>query len=300
LQRSIEYFQQSLAKDPKYAPAWAGIADSYGLLALSDAPPLEKFTKAKEAAQKALSLDDSLAEAHTSLAMVKVLYDWDWPGAETEFRRAIALNSGYATAHHWYGVNLAAFGRLGEAKLELARALDLDPLSPIINVNSGYPFYFERNYQEALTRYAKALELKPDFVVGHEDRLLLMEQMGNPAEAAREAVYCANAYGTPDLARLLRTEYDLAGYPALLRRWLTEGEKMAATTYVSPMLLASLSVRIGDKVRALGWLERAYEQRSPPLIYIGADPQYDPLRGDPRFRSLLQRAGLLVVNKLHN
>ncbi len=291
-QKAIEYFDQAIAVDPGYALAFAGLADSYGLLGWQSAPPRAYLPKARSMALQALALDDKLAEGHTSLGMIKALYDWDWRGAEAEFRRAIELNPGYATAHHWLAVHLNGQGRHDEARAEFARALELDPLSRIINVNAGYPDHYQGKLDLAMKAYRRALDLDPDFVTAHEDLALALEQAGRKPEAAAEIVKYLTAAGEPALAERFRQAARTRGYQAGLQVWLDETLARANALYVSPIEIAQLYVRCGDAAKAFEWLDRAFAERTAPLVYLKTDPLYAPLKSDPRYQALLLRIGL--------
>lgn len=292
--RSIELYKQALDRDPSYALAWAGLADSYGLLGFQSALPREYFPKAREAAQKALQLDEGLAEAQTTLAMVSALYEWNWVAAEAQFRRAIELNRGYATAHHWYGVHLGAQGRLDEASRELSLALGLDPLSPVVNLNVAYPALYRRRYREALGLFDKAVALNPSFAPAHAERMSAYALDGNSTAAALEALEFLRLSGSREFAAAVEPAAKRGDYLAVLRIWRALAEKQAATEYVSPMRLARLAIALGDRDKSFLWLDLAFQQRSPQLVYLAADPQYDVLRADPRFAALLRKIGLPV------
>ncbi len=292
--KSIDFYKKALDRDPNYALAWAGLADSYGLLGWQSGLPRDHFPKARDAAQKALELDQRLAEAQTTLAMVSALYDWNWVAAEAQFRRAIELNPGYATAHHWYGVHLAAQGRLDEAQRELGTALDLDPLSPVVNLNMGYPAYYRRSYGEALGHFSKALALNAAFAPAHEDQMTVCALDGRPAQAASEALEFLRYSGQQVIAAGVEPAARRGDYAGVLKTWLAMAEKAEAGEYVSPMIPARLAVALGDREKSFAWLERALEQKSPQLVYLAADPRYDELRSDPRFAVLLRRTGLTL------
>ena len=292
--RSIELYKQALDRDPSHALAWAGLADSYGLLGFQSALPREFFPKAREAAQKALQLDEGLAEAQTTLEMVNALYDWNWVAAEAQFRRAIELNRGYATAHHWYGVHLGAQGRLDEASRELNLALGLDPLSPVVNLNAGYPAYYRHRYREALNMFDKAVALNPSFAPAHSERMSAYALDGNPTAAALEALEFLRLSGSREFAAAVEPAAKRGDYPAVLRTWLALVEKQVSTEYVSPMRPARFAAALGDRDKSFLWLDRALQQRSPQLVYLAADPHYDVLRTDPRFTNLLRQIGFPV------
>ena len=187
VRQSIQYFEQAIETDPTYALAYAGLADSYDILGTYEfVPPREAYPKAKEAAEKALELDDSLAEAHTALAFVHNVYDWDWRRAEREFKRALELNSNYATGHHWYGAFLITRGQFAEAEAELERAEHLDPLSLIIVAEAGEPYYFSREYDKAIAHYQKALQLDENFWAAHFFLGMAFEQKHDFTQAVSE------------------------------------------------------------------------------------------------------------------
>ncbi|MCX6597250.1 MAG: BTAD domain-containing putative transcriptional regulator [Acidobacteria bacterium] len=288
--KAIEQFEQAVRLDPSFAQAYTGLADCYGLLAFDTVSPRENMVQARAMANRALQLDPNLAEAHTSLAMVKALYDWDWPGAEAEFRRAIGLNPGSSTAHHWFGVHLNGQGRHREAEEELHRALELDPLSRIIMVNAAYPPHFQGDFAAAERLYRRALDLDPGFIVGHEDIALLYEQTGRLAEAAQEVATALRLSNEADLAAQFEAE---PSYPAKLKLLRAHRIGQAQTKYVAPMLIAELSARLGDAEQAFLWLNRAVEQRAAPLVYLKVDPRYRLIRTDPRFELLLHKIGLV-------
>ena len=290
--KSVEYYLQAIARDPNYALAYAGLADSYGLLGFQSGLPADYFPKARDAAIKALQLDESLAEAQTSLAMVSALYEWNWAAAEAQFRRAIELNPGYATAHHWFGIHLCAMGRFAEAQRELDKALSLDPLSPIVNLNVGYPSLYQRRYEQVLEIFGHALELNAEFPPAHEDRMTVFELLGRTADAGREAVAWLKADGPPGLSQAVEESFNKGDYQGGLRDWLRAYENGSVTGYVSPVKLAVLALRQEDTDKAFLYFDRAVDQRSPQLVYIGVDPKYDRIRKDRRFGLLLKRIGL--------
>lgn len=295
LGKARTYLEQAIQLDPDYALAHAGLADSLGLLGVNVANAKELMPQAKVSAERALQLDSSLAEAHTSLGMVYALYEWNWQKAEDEFRQAIGLNEGYATAHHWYGVNLAGMGRFAEAEVELSKALDLDPLSPIIQLNRGYPLYFQRRYAEALRFYNKALELKPDFQSALEDRAVLEHLQGQQEQAAETMRRLLQIRGTDNWEAGFARTYKSAGYQAAMRYLLEANEEKVQAQHVSPVYIASLAIRANDRPKTYFWLEKAFQQRAALLTYIGVDPIYSGIRAELSFRNLAQRIGLVVI-----
>lgn len=294
---AIDQFQQAIDRDPSFAAAYAGMADSYGLLGWQNGSAQDFLPKAQAAAARALQLDERLAEAHTSLAMVHALYSRDWAAAENEFRRALALNPGYATAHHWYGVHLGAMGRFAESAVELQKAQELDPLSPIILVNRGYPAYYERRYPEAIAQFRRALELDPAFQPAHGDLMNAYELLGQPEKAAEEASLLLRTRESAELADRFVATYRKSGYPEAIHVWLADTEARAVREYVSPMDIAQLHLSAGDRDQALGWLEKAFDQRCAPLSYLAVDPRYDRLRAEPRFQALLHKLNLPAAGK---
>lgn len=285
-EKSIGFFEQAVAQDPLFAAAYTGLADAYGLMGFSQGKPRDFFPKAQAMVKKALEIDPESADAHTSLAMIRALYEWNWTGAESAFRRAIELNAGHATAHHWYGVHLSAMGRFDEAQGELGRALELDPLSRIILTNSAYPIHYTRRFGEAIRMYRRVLEMDPGFVVARQDLTEALAESGDEQAALAEL---------RELLRLVRHGEAIGGattYREAVAGYRTHLTGRLASEYISPVTLAKLSIGLGDSSGALEWLERALEEHSGQLVYLRVDPVYDPLRRDPRFEGLLRRIGL--------
>ncbi|MBL8187496.1 MAG: winged helix-turn-helix domain-containing protein [Acidobacteria bacterium] len=287
---SIKYFKQAIEKDPKYALAYAGLADCYSLLVnYAWISPKDGFPKAKAAALKALALDDTLGEAHASLAKILHLYDWNWAEAEREFQRAIELKPGYATAHQWYGEYLISLRRFEEAKAELRQALELDPISLAINVAQGFPFYFERRYDEAIAAYQKALELNPNFSAGHQRLAEAYEQKGMNQEAFTEyLVYTSLGGSGPEWIKRVKDAYAASGFRGY---WQVQGAEYK-DSYIGKSRAAEVYARLGEKEKAFEWLQKAYLDRDHRLAqYLNVDPVLDGLRSDPRFGDLLRRVG---------
>jgi eukaryotic-like serine/threonine-protein kinase len=292
LNKGIEFFQQAIAKDPSYALAYSGLADCYsGLPIAASVAPKEAIPRAREAAQKALEIDDSLAEAHASLGFIKTLYDWDWPGAEKELRRAIELNPNYAIAHRWYGLHLEFTGRLEEAIAEDKRALELDPLSLVINAYMGMTFYDARQYDQAIEQERKTLELDPNFMVAHNFLGSAYVQKSKKKEGIAEFER-ALGISPGDALSLgeLGNAYALSGKRAEAQKVLDQLNELSRQKYVPAMARVMVEVGLGEKDKAFEWLEKAYEERF--VIEIKVDPQFDPLRSDPRFADLLGRMNL--------
>lgn len=292
-EKAIPSFQEATLLDPNYAPAYAGLADTYILLSnWGFLPARNAFPKARDAAEKALSLDDSLAEAHTSLAVIKYGYDRDWSGAEGDFRKAIQHNPNYATAHHWFAFFLSLQTRHEEAMKEIRIAAQLDPLSMIINANTGLILFFGKHYDEALEQLQKTLELDPKSPVVYQYFGYIYDQQkeyDQSISAYMKATELApeNLSYEADLTRA----YSLSGATQEAERRLNQllGTSQA---YVSPIDIASIYVALHQHDRALEWLEKAYEEHSDQSTYVGVDPRFDALRNDPRFQRLLSRLGL--------
>lgn len=294
--KAIPFFEQAISEDPNFALAYAGLADCHGLLSFDGGESHKHMPKARQFAERAIALNEQLAEGHTSLAMVNALYEWRWPQAEAEFRRAIELNPSQATAHHWYAVHLNAQGQRKAAEGEFAQALSLDPLSPIIITNSGYPAYYAREYRTAIQAYQRALAVDRGFLPAHKDLMLAYEQLHDYPRALEEACAVLSLGGDNTLAEIVRTAagspVTANSYAAARRKWQSVLEEQAKAVYVAPVALGSLAARNGDRPAAFRWLFKGLEERSAPLVYLKADPLYDPIRDDPRFRELLARIGL--------
>ena len=294
IKKGIEYFQQAIAKDPAYAQAYAGLADSYVVLpAFSPTSPKEAYPRAKEAALKALEIDDTLAEAHIPLAIVKTQYEWDWSGAEREFQRAIALNPSSARAHQAYGfVLLAGIGRLEEPIVELKRALELDPLSLLINRNMGPVLANKRQYDQAIEQERKALELDANFVPAYVDLGMVYREKSMYKEATAEFEKALTiSPGTLGALSGLGETYALEDRREEARQVLDKLSELAKREYVAPLLMAQIYAGLGEKDRAFEWMEKSYDDRS--LGIAGKwYPGFDPLRSDPRFADLLRRMNL--------
>jgi len=297
VKNAIEYFKKAIEADPEYALAYVGLADSYlvlGGFGIASLAPKEAYPKAREALLRALEIDDTLAEAHTSLGYCFGNYDWNWAAAEREFKRALELKPGYATAHHWYGfIYLAAMGRLDEAIAELKQALELDPLSLPIGSNIGLLLYLARRYDEALEHFRKNLAIDRSFFYTHWQMALAYEQCGRYEEAIASFQQAIALSGTSTLPRvLLARTYALCGRKSEATALLDQLCELSTQSYVSPYRVAAVYAALGDKDRAFKWLEHAYEGRDCWLIWLAVDPVVDDLRSDKRFADLLERLGL--------
>ena len=294
LRKSIELFEQARARDSGYALAYAGLADAYALLNLySAAQQRDAFPRAKEAAERALKIDDTLAEAHTTLGYVKEQYEWDWVGAETEYKRSIELNPNYATAHQYYSEYLALLGRTEESVAHIERAHQLDPFSLIINTELSYPYICARNWDEALKYLGKAIEMDPSFhlAVYYAGRCRLQKgEFDEAISEGRRAVVLSG--GSSVTLGALGYAYAAAGRKGQAREVLRGLTKQSERSYVSPYLIATIHAGLGEKGPALAWLEKAYEEHDYLLVMLRIDPRLDSLRSDPAFASLLRRVGL--------
>jgi serine/threonine-protein kinase len=299
---STEAFQQSLARyrealeaDPGYALAWAGLADSYNTLGNTNAmAPAEAYAKAREAAERGLALDPSLADLHASLAYVHRFHDWDWARAERGFQRALELNPGYATGRRWYAQFLSGLGRHAEAIAEAERALESDPLSLVIHTAVGDVLFFARRYERAIAYYRRCVELDPTFGPGHTDMARALEHLGRHEEAIAEfRAGMGRAAGAETPASTgLATLLAAAGRREEASAMLMQLIERAKTSYVSPYGIASAYAVAGENGMALDWLERAHAQRDGTLVWIKVHPRMDGLRAEPRFRELLARMRL--------
>ncbi len=295
LKDAIEHFEDSIRHDPKFALAYTGLADAYSILAsysLEYVPPKEGFPKAKKAAEKALLIDNYLAEAHASLGLVKFYYEWDWNGAEAEFKKALELNPGYAQAHQYYADFVKSFGRFDEALEEMKKALTLDPLSYSINTGIGHVLYLSRKYDLAIDQYRKVVESDPAFVPARLwfGRPYLQKGMFKEAiQQSEEAVKLANE-STVSLATLSQA-YASAGNKGDARKILDRLLERSKKQYVPSYWIALVQMSIGNKDEAFAWLEKAYNDRSSWLVWANVEPRFDTLRSDPRFTSLLVRIG---------
>jgi len=293
LQKSIEYFNQAVAVDPAYALAYAGLADSYALLPFyADTESAEAFPKAKAAATKALEIDDLLAEAHTTLAHVRMWYEWDWSGAERGFKRAIELNSNYPTAHYWYSLHLSFREQHQEALTEIRRAYELDPFSLSINLDMGVVYFNARQYDEAIKQFYKTLEMNPDFFHAHLFLADAYEQKGMYEEAATafEKVITLSG-GSVEMAAGLRNGYKASGERGYFQEKLKLLEGRWRREKEGAYRIAEVHASLGEQDRALEWLEKVYERRDMSLVNLRVTPKFDVLRSDPRFQDLLRRVG---------
>ncbi|MGO9259814.1 MAG: winged helix-turn-helix domain-containing tetratricopeptide repeat protein [Bryobacteraceae bacterium] len=292
LQQAIECFQQGIAKDPAYARAYAGLADSYAMISsYNQAPENEVMPKARAAALSALALDEKLAEAHTSLALITENDDWDWQAAEKEFQRGIQLDPNYATAHHWYAEYLAFQGRFDEALAESERARQLDPLSLIIAADKGAILFFSRQYDRAIQQLRTVLDMEPNFpragIV-----VFAYVQKGQTADALAEIKSWPRGDDAPWTWATEAYVYGRSGQLVQARRALEELEQAIARRHLDPVPLLILANAGLDKDATFGWVQKAYSEHSHLITTLKVDPIFDPLRTDPRFQKLLRGVGL--------
>jgi TolB-like protein/Tfp pilus assembly protein PilF/class 3 adenylate cyclase len=293
LRQAISFYEQAIALDPNYALAHAGLAEAYVLLPFYTATaPLEAFPKGKAAALKALQLDDRLAEAHTALAYLLYLGDMDMADSTAEFQRAIALNPNYATVHQWYQNGTpTAFGRFDEAIAEGKRAIELDPLSPVINTDLGYTLINARRYDEAIVQLRKTLEIDPTFYYAHYTLGMALQLKGDLPDAIAEYTKAQRLTDNNLLARvLLAVAKAQSGDKKAAVQVLAELEELSRNRYVSAYSRALLYLSLNNPEEAIRWLEQGFaDHEGRPLTWIKVDPLLDPLRGDPRFEALVQK-----------
>jgi Tfp pilus assembly protein PilF len=294
LSTAIELFNQAIDKDPKYALAYVGLADSYSLLTIyGDARPRDAFPRAKAAALKALEINETLAEAHNSLAYVYEFYDWNLKAAEAEFKRAIELNPNYATAHYWYGEFLGWLGRNEESIQEMKRALELDPVSLIINTGLGYAYLRARQFDQALAQLHKTLELDPNFAMAHGILGRTYSAKNKLSEAIDEFKKARELSGDAvNHVANLGIAYAAAGKLGEAKGILDELKERAQKQYVTPYSIARLYGAMGDTEKFYEFMNKAYEERSDWLIKIKSDPFLDRYLSDPRYQALLKKMGL--------
>ena len=287
--KAVGFYDQAIERDPSYALAYAGLADAYYWVSNMYLPPKQAMERSRAAALRAVERDGQLSEAHLSLALVKMAYDFDWPGAEAEFRRAIELNPGFAGAHFWFGRYLTFLGRYDEAMAELQRAHQLDPLSPFINIEMGLPAFFMHRYDEALENARKAVEMNPSFYFA---RYVLGDQYlqkGDYSSAIAE------------LQIALRMENSSVVLAGLGRACAAAGETTRADSILKALSMypyppsydiALIYCSMGKKDRAIELLQQAYEEKNDQVIWLKGDPRVDPLRSDSRFIALVRKLGL--------
>lgn len=296
LKTAVTLFNEAITKDRNYALAYAGLADAHSLLAdYRGAPGLQSYDNARDAARKALELDDDLAEAHTSLAYVSMYRDWDWQGAENEYKRAIALNPNYATAHQWYSEYLAGMGRFDEALTAIRRAKEIDPLAPVINAGEVWILYHARRYDEAIEQGTKLKEMSPEFAEVHEYLKRCYDQKGmyRDAIAARQMrrkLVGLDATETDAIKRAAKAENHETYWRNRLEQEIVDSQREPPSVFD----MVEIYSQLGEKEKAFEWLEKAFEERTYTMMYLKVAPNLDPLRSDPRFADLLRRTDLAM------
>jgi TolB-like protein len=292
LKKAVDYYQEALVKDPNDALAYAGLSEACLVLTVrGGSPPRELMPKAKEAALHALAIDDGLSEAHGSLAYVTFFYDWDWPAAEREFKRAIELKPSNADAHHWYSHFLMAQGRIEESLDQTKRALELNPFDFLMNTHLTWHYLYAREYAKALEQSQKAAEM--DKRAGGAWLGEILEQQGKYAEAIaqfQKSLETTQALSTSKAN--LAHAYAVSGNRDAAQKIVAELEEQSKSSYVSAFEIALIHAGLGEKDQAFVWLEKAYEQRSAELVTLTTEPRFDNLRSDPRFTELAHRMNL--------
>jgi eukaryotic-like serine/threonine-protein kinase len=297
--KAIEYFEQAAAKDPNYALAYAGLADSYVLLGWNSyLPPKEAYPKGKKAAMSALRLDPDLCEGHTPLAAVLWLHDWQWQEAQKEFQRSVSLNPCYPTANHWYAEYLMTMGRHAEAIAKMKKSQELDPLSLIISDAIAWAYYMGRQNDEALEQLQKTEELEPNYPITYWILSLVHRKIGRYELAIPEGEKAVElAGGSPLMRAALAQTFATANQKDKAIQILDDLTKLAKEKYVAAYFFAGIYIGLGEHDRAMEFLEKSYEEHSHWLIYLHIDPSMDDLRSSPRFQDLLQRVGLPLEQK---
>lgn len=284
---SVEYFNQAIEADPSYAPAFAGLADAYIMLTeMGPMPPHEAMPKAKDAAMKALSIDDSLAEAHSSLGMILQDYEYDFTAAEREFRRAIELSPNNPIPRQSYGILLTELERHDEAEVQFQKALEVDPLSVVTNWIYSFCLFLARRYDEALKRAIATLELDPNFGVAYLTVAFVHQMKGEYDSSVEAYTRCSEVMGVPQNAEYIRSSFK-NGWDSFLRAMTSDARPITFSAYIIGVFFASL----GDKDGAFSELERSFANRESHIVMVRSDPRFDVLRDDPRFRKLLRKIG---------
>jgi TolB-like protein/DNA-binding winged helix-turn-helix (wHTH) protein/Tfp pilus assembly protein PilF len=295
LKVALAYFKEAIGEDPKYAQAYSGLADTYALLGdwqYAVMTPKEAFPKAKAAAIQALELDSTLGEAHNSLAFVLDGFDWDLDSGGKEFRRAIELSPGYATAHHWYAWHLSLLGRYDEAIAEMKKAENLDPLSLIINADLAELLVLAHSYDESIRQSRKTIEMDPNFALAHNQLGQAYLQKHTYGEAVAELQKSVElSGGSPAFIANLARAYVASGKKSEALRLLSDLKKRSNPSYSNASEIAVIYASLGDSDQAMNWLEKGYEERFNPGVLLR--PGFDPLRSDPRFQDLARRIGLV-------
>jgi len=293
MKKALAYFKEAIEIDPTYAEAYAGLGDCYYNLSSIYLPPEEAMPKAMAAAKRALKIDNSLAEAHAMLAAVRAFYHWDWVPAEKEFKKAIELNPSYTAARHYYGVYLTVHGRFEEAIFQLSQAHQLDPLSLSIEMTAVLPYYYGRQYDQAIKMVKKINQSEPDFYAPYGILGLSHLQLGAIPNAVANFEKAIELNGAPGFLGYLGYVYVKAGMTDNAQRILKDLlARRAKGEYIRPDQIALIYIGLGNKDQAFEWLEKDYDERIEELILLKVDPLYDSVRTDERFIGLLKRMGL--------
>jgi DNA-binding winged helix-turn-helix (wHTH) protein/TolB-like protein/Tfp pilus assembly protein PilF len=293
LTKSIDCFQKAVAADPNFALAYAGLADAYVLVAsFSVEPGRQAISSARTAALSAIQLDSGLAEPHAALGMISFFTDWDGAAAEQEFQRALALEPNYATAHHWYALDLAAMGRADQASYEVRKAQDLDPTSSMIATNVGWVFYLNRHYEEAEHAFRKVLEMDPGFVRAHTRLGITLLTEGKNQAAVQELRQALALSGDPYVKGVLAEALAVSGNRAEASRMLAEMIKDSQQRYVQPFGIALAYLGLGQKDRALEWLQKALDDHTTTMVWAKIDPELDQLRSTLELQAMLAKMKL--------
>ena len=292
-EKAINYFKQAIEKDPSYAEAYSALSIVYTIwIPGMSRSPTDLMPKAKESALKALTLDNTLADAHAALGRIALSYDWDWPAAEREYQQTMALNPSHVWAHEWHSRGLAAEGRTQEAVAETERVLALSP-TPLDWDPAIWAFMLAHRYDLARERAQKLLEVAPNWVWGHFEMAQVYEQEGQFEKAAHESLKADQLFGMdPTKIAQLKEALAKSGAKGYWRRTLENYRETARSNYVPPVLVAKSCVFVGDKECAFEWLERGFEERDDLMIYLKVEPVFDSLHSDPRFRDLVRRVGI--------
>jgi tetratricopeptide (TPR) repeat protein len=295
MRSAATFFQQAVDKEPRYARAHAGLADAYAVLGFYDyLPPREAFAKSEQAATRSIELDPTLGAPHTTLGYINLYYHWNWPRAESEFRRAIALDPNYSTAHQWYANFLTAMGRFDAAERAMRRAQELDPLSLIANAALGWVYYYAAEFDKSVEQCRQTLELDPQYAVALLWSGWALQELGRFPEAIDHhrtavALTSGGALYVASLARAHAAAGDRPNATTLLKELETRSQR---GQYVPPYELAKIHAALGDRDRAFELLGRALKQRAHSMVFLKVDPQLQSLRGDPRYARLVKDVGL--------
>jgi DNA-binding winged helix-turn-helix (wHTH) protein/TolB-like protein/Tfp pilus assembly protein PilF len=299
LKAALTEFERAVSLDPRFAPAYSGLADALTTLGfLSYLSPAESFAVAERHARRAIDIDPSLAEAHASLAYVRFYYHWDWPGAEAAFKRSMELNPGYAVAHQWYSIFLLATGRPAEGFKEILRAQERDPLSLAINTDVGFHHYYNRRYESAVKQLGAVLEMKTDFPPAHLWLGRTYQELKKYPEALQEYRQVSDKIGDWPVAVAARGYVNgISGRTAEAREDLANLANQAEVRFVTAYGVALIHAALGEKDLAFTWLEKAFAERSHWLVWLRLDPRWDAIRADARFEQVLSRVGLPTTTR---